>query len=105
MLKAVGTGRAWPGSSVPVDFLEGQFAQVVEAGGPQQFHGPNSWQREFPGEGLRIVIEVQQQRLAAPEFHEAVGVTVETVRERFAVHGGQEVLDENVRLEVRHGPG
>ncbi|MPM62456.1 hypothetical protein SDC9_109328 [bioreactor metagenome] len=89
----------------PVDLLEGELAQMVHAGTAEQLQRPDARQRVGAGQRLGVVVEVEQQRLAAAGLDEAVGVAVELVRHRPAVDHGEEVRDERLDGEVGHRAG
>src|SRR5436190_14696548 len=61
--------------AVPVELLEGQLAEVVQAGRPEQRQPQAAG--VVPGQRLGVVVEVDEQRLAAAGLDEAVGVPVE----------------------------
>src|SRR5215471_16290972 len=61
--------------AVPVQRLEGQLAEVVQAGRPQQWQTERAW--VMPRHRLGVVVEVDQQGQAAAGLDEAVRVPVE----------------------------
>ncbi len=87
---------------VPVHPAEHHLAPVVHLGFLQQGEGPDAGQRIAAGQGLDVVVEVDQQTLAEARLDEAVGVTVERGQHLQAVDVAQEVLGEAVHGEVGH---
>src|SRR5665213_4567185 len=70
------TGKVPTGQeAVPVEGLEHQLAQVVEARLLEKRQPHRG--RVVPGQRLGVVVEVDEERLAEPGLDEAVGVPVE----------------------------
>src|SRR5690242_21400792 len=86
--------------AVPVDPLEQKLPGMVDARLTQQR------QRAEPaGNRLDLVVEVDQQCLAAARLDEAVRVPVVTGLELVAGDEVRDVLRQDLRLEVRHAAG
>src|SRR5690242_15435630 len=80
---------------MPVDLLEGELGEVVETRLLEQRQ-----RAEAAGQRLRLVGEVDQQRLAEAGLHKAVGVAVERRLQRLAGELVADVGDQRVALEV-----
>ncbi len=90
---------------MPVDPTEHDLAVVVHLGLVQQRERTHTGERELPRQRLYIVVEVDQHALAKARFNEAVGVAIELGPHRPAVDVIEEVVEQNLRLEVRHRAG
>src|SRR5581483_512495 len=84
---------------VPVDPLEGELAEVIQARLAQQGKRAESG-REPAGQRLGLVVEVDQQRLVEAGFDEAVRMPVERCLERLAEKEAGDVQLERLALEV-----
>src|ERR1039457_1597946 len=104
---AGGHGRADSGDvaagkqAVPVELLEGELAEVVHAGLPQQ--GQAEAGRVVAGERFGVVVEVDQQGPAEAGLDEAVGVAVEGGGQRLATQELVDVGGQHVAFEMGNG--
>src|SRR5215472_15975239 len=103
------TSNRWPGLAqagnvparqqhVPVELLESELAEVVEAGLLQQRQADGP--REPPGDRLGLVVVVDEERLAEAALDEAVGVAVEPRAQRLPRKEAAHVADQGLALEV-----
>ena len=83
---------------VPVEPLEGELPEVVEAGLAQQRQADAAG--EPPRDRLGVVVEVDQQRLAEAAFDEAVGMAVEAGAQRLAAEEAGDVAGQDLALEM-----
>src|SRR5579862_5845359 len=87
---------------VPVKRLERELAEVVE---PRLFEERESHgSGKVPGDGLGVVVEVDQQRASVTSLDEAVRVAVEARAQGLAAEQVAHVLDKDLASEVRDGP-
>ena len=87
--------------AVPVELLEGQLAQVVQAGLAEQRQAQAGG--IVSGERLGVVVEVDQQGLAGAGLDEAVGVAVESGGQRLPGQEAADIAGQDVALEVGDG--
>src|ERR1019366_501338 len=87
--------------AVPVELLEGELAEVVHAGLPQQ--GQAEAARVVAGERFGVVVEVDQQGPAEAGLDEAVGVAVEGGGQRLATQELVDVGGQHVAFEMGNG--
>ncbi len=95
-----GDVAAWQ-QHVPVELLERELAEMVQAGLFQQRQA--DWPRESPGHRFGVVVVVDEERLAEPAFDEAVGVAVEVRAQRLPGEEAADVAGEGLALEVGDG--
>src|SRR5215831_14400116 len=103
------TSNRWPGLAqagnvparqqhVPVELLESELAEMVEAGFLQQRQADGP--REPPGDRLGLVGVVNEKRPAEPALDEAVGVAVEPRAQRLRRQEAAHVADQDLALEM-----
>jgi hypothetical protein len=83
---------------VPVELGEGQLAEVVQARFAEQRQAEPAG--VAAGERFGVVVEVDEQRLAAASLDEAVGVAVEGSGDRLARQVGADGVSQGLAFEV-----
>src|SRR6516164_666174 len=83
---------------VPVELLESELAEMVEAGLLQQRQADGP--REPPGDRLGLVVVVNEERPAEAALDEAVGVAVEPRAQRLRRKKAAHVADQDLALEM-----
>src|SRR6267154_1368579 len=54
--------------------------------------------------GLKIVVEVEKERLPVARFDKAIRMAVKVLFQRLAPHEMQDILGQHLSFEVRNGP-
>ena len=87
---------------MPVDPPEDHLPVMVDLGVFQQSERSDSGKWESSGQGLCIVIEVDQGTLTIPSFDIAVGMAVEFGRQRPILDGVHDILKKDLSCKMSY---